>query len=223
MINLLGLDNDVFILGDINADLGPGGGPMASTAINEQGKILMQYLKRWNFLSAHLHLSSSPETSTYESEACCSISTIDHILCPSHVLPSLSSCHVIEEDPSNNSDHVPITCNISTQLPNSPIHCKKSRPNWRKLTVHDLKRSYTSPLEASLSHLPFPSLSDYSSNPHFIDRTLSQLISLMKCTAEKTSPQGVFFPTKHPSGMMSLSWPKKPLTLPTRPRNPDHL
>ena len=46
MINLLGLDNDVFILGDINADLGPGGGPMASTAINEQGKILMQYLKR---------------------------------------------------------------------------------------------------------------------------------------------------------------------------------
>ena len=69
MINLLGLDNDVFILGDINADLGPSGGPMASTAINEQGKILMHYLKRWNFLSAHLHLSSSPEISTYESEA----------------------------------------------------------------------------------------------------------------------------------------------------------
>ena len=46
MINLLSFDNDVFILGDINADLGPGRGPMASTSINEQGKILMQYLKR---------------------------------------------------------------------------------------------------------------------------------------------------------------------------------
>ena len=40
MINLLGYENDVFILGDMNADLGLTGGPMASTHINEQGKIL---------------------------------------------------------------------------------------------------------------------------------------------------------------------------------------
>ena len=92
MINLLGYENDVFILGDMNADLGLSGGPMASTLINEQGKILMQYLKRWNFLSAHLHLSPTLATSTYESGAHGSISTIDHILCPSHVLPSLLSC-----------------------------------------------------------------------------------------------------------------------------------
>ena len=108
MINLLGYENDVFILGDMNADLGLTGGPMASTPINEQGKILRQYLQRWNFLSAHLHLSPTPATSTYESEAHGSISTIDHILCPSHVLQSLSSCHVIKEEPSNNSDHLPI-------------------------------------------------------------------------------------------------------------------
>ena len=136
MINLLGYKNDVFILGDMNADLGLSGGPMASTPTNEQGKIVMQYLKRWNFLSAHLHLSPTPATSTYESEAhgsISSISTIDHILCPSHVLPSLLSCRVIEEEPSNNSDHLPITCQISTHLPNTPIHHKKSslppRPN----------------------------------------------------------------------------------------------
>ena len=122
MINLLGYENDVFILGDMNADLGLSGGPMASTPTNEQGKILMQYLKRWNFLSAHLlHLSPTLATSTYESEAHGSISTIDHILCSSHVLPSLLSCHVIEEEPSNNFDHFPITCQMSTHLPNSPM------------------------------------------------------------------------------------------------------
>ena len=129
IINLFGFDNDVFILGDINADLGLGGGPMASTPINEQGKILMQYLKRWNFLSAHLHLSPTPETSTYESEAHGSISTIDHIIC----LP-------------NNSDHLPITCHISTHLPTSLIHHKKCnpppRPNWRKLTTRVEKILY---------------------------------------------------------------------------------
>ena len=42
MINLLGYENDVFILGDMNTDLGLSGGPMTSTPINEQGKILMQ-------------------------------------------------------------------------------------------------------------------------------------------------------------------------------------
>ena len=175
---------------------------MASTPINEQGKILMQYLKRWNFLSAHLYLSPTPETSTYESEAHGSISTIDHILCPSHVLPSLLTCHVIEEEPSNTSDHLPLTCNISTQLPNSPIHHKKSspppRPNWRKLTTHELRRSYTSPLEASLSHLHFLSPSDYSSNPHFIDRTLSHLVSPMKSTADTNIPSKRFLPHQTP-------------------------
>ena len=105
MINLLGYENDTFILGDMNADFGLTGAPMAFTPINEQGKILRQYLQKWNFLSAHLHLSPTPATSTYESETHGSISTIDHILCPSHVLPSLSSCHV-EEEPSNNSDHL---------------------------------------------------------------------------------------------------------------------
>ena len=128
MINLLGYENDVFILGDMNADLGLTGGPMASTHINEQGKILQKYLQRWNFLSAHLHLSPTPATSTYESEAHGSISTIDHILCPSHVLQSLSSCHVIEEEPSNNSDHLPITCRLNTHLPTSPTHHEKFTP-----------------------------------------------------------------------------------------------
>ena len=206
---------------------------MASTPINEQGKILMQYLKRWNFLSAHLHLSPTPATSTYESEAHGSISTIDHILCPSHVLPSLSSCHVIEEEPSNNSDHLPITCQISTHLPNSPTHHKKSspppRPNWRKLTTHDLKRSYTSPLEASLSHLPLPSLSDYSSNPHLIDRTLSHLISLMKSTADTNIPSKRFFPHQTPEWDDELKLAQKTANNAHKtwrnagkPRNPDH-
>ena len=48
------LDNDVLILGDINADLGLGGGPMASTPLNKQGKTLMQYPKRWNFQKGKL-------------------------------------------------------------------------------------------------------------------------------------------------------------------------
>ncbi len=69
LIGLYGYDNDVIILGDINADPGSCGGPMTCKPSNEQGKILLKYLKRWNFMSAHLHLSPSLATATYESEA----------------------------------------------------------------------------------------------------------------------------------------------------------
>ena len=129
MINLLGYDNDVLILGDINTDLGLGGGPMASTSINEQGKILTQYLKDGTFYLPTFISAPNPATSTYESEAHGSLSTIDHVLCPSHIFPSLSSCHVIEEEPSNNSHHLPLTCQLNTHLPNSPIHRKKNSVN----------------------------------------------------------------------------------------------
>jgi len=50
VIDQLTLDNDVLVLGDLNADPGPLGGPRATTKTNEQGRILMHYLRRWNCL-----------------------------------------------------------------------------------------------------------------------------------------------------------------------------
>ena len=79
-LGLYGLDNDVYILGDLNADLGTEGGPQACTPANEHGRILLRYLRRWKYLSYHLHLSPSQSTHTYESEAHESLSTINHFL-----------------------------------------------------------------------------------------------------------------------------------------------
>ena len=45
-LGLYGLDNDVYILGDLNADLGTEGGPQACTPANEHGRILLQCLHR---------------------------------------------------------------------------------------------------------------------------------------------------------------------------------
>ena len=126
MINLLGYENDVFILGDMNADLGLSGGPMASTPINEQGKILMQYLKRWNFLSAHLHLSPTLATSNLWEW-----SPWLHINNWPHSLPFPCTPHLSYPAVSSRRNHLTtlttflITCQISTHLPNSPIHRKK--------------------------------------------------------------------------------------------------
>jgi hypothetical protein len=55
VLGRLAFDNDVIIMGDLNADPGSEGGPLSSTSSNEQGRILLHYLQRWNFLSVHLH------------------------------------------------------------------------------------------------------------------------------------------------------------------------
>jgi len=116
---------------------------MATTPANKQGRILLQYLNRWNFLSAHIHLSASSIISTDESEAHKSISAIGHILCPSQMLPRFLSCHVIEEEPSNTSYHLPITCLLNADLPQSTAHHQKKpnlppRPNRKQLTSYQL-------------------------------------------------------------------------------------
>ena len=95
--------------------------------------------------------------------------------------------------------------------------------------MHDFKRSYTSPLEASLSHLPFLSLSDYSSNPHLIDRTLSHLISLIKSTADTNITSKCFLPhlTSECDDELKLAQKAannahKAWKNAGKPRNPDH-
>ena len=95
-------------------------------------------------------------------------------------------------------------------------------------TSTTLQRSYIHP-HYRLSQLPFPSLLDYSSNPHLIDRTLSHLFSLMKSIADAN------IPSKHFSSYQTPEWNDE-LKLAQRaannvhkawrnagkPRNPDH-
>ena len=73
VLGRLAFDNGVVIMGDFNADTGSEGGPLSSTPTNEQGRILLRYLQRWNYLSVHLYNEapglSQSVTHTYCSEA----------------------------------------------------------------------------------------------------------------------------------------------------------
>ena len=102
-------------MGDFNADLGLLGGPKACTEVNEQGKIFHRYLR--NFVSTHLRLQTSSLSYTYESEAHSTQSTIDHIICPRHMLPRFQSALSVVDHPLNTSDHHPILAifNIPSQ------------------------------------------------------------------------------------------------------------
>lgn len=54
---------------DMNADPGPAAGPLLSTTCNEQGRILLCYLKAWDYTSAHLTLNTSSKSHTFENHA----------------------------------------------------------------------------------------------------------------------------------------------------------
>ncbi len=177
--------------------------------------------------------SPSLLTYTYESEAHGSVSTIDHILCPSHTLPSFPSSHVMEEEPSNNSDHLPVTCQIDVNLSLPPVHPRQlkppTRPNWTKLTSHELKNAYTTPLEKSLSNFSAPDATDYLSNPQLIDKTLLEISSLMLSTANSNIPQKRFHSRQTPKWDDNLKHVQraangayKTWRAAGRPRNPDH-
>ena len=44
---------------------GSDGGPLSTTPSNEQGRILLRYLAKWELLSVHLHTCSTALTHTY--------------------------------------------------------------------------------------------------------------------------------------------------------------
>lgn len=186
-------DSDVFILGDLNADPGHLGGPNATTSVNEQGRILVRYLSRWNYVSVHLHTCSTPTSHTYTSEAHASCSTIDHILSPVHLLPSFSHCKVRIDEPLNLSDHSPLCAILSCCLDPLAMPTKSNnvpfrRLNWSKLSKEELLKGYTMAAERNLRKLSLPELSSLTSSSSLIDSLLSKVTSTLTATASEHVP-----------------------------------
>ena len=203
IINHLAYDHSVIVLGDLNADPGPDGGPLSTTPANEQGRILLRYLAKWELSSVHLHTCSTPHTHTYTSEAHNSTSTIDHLLAPVHLLPSFSNCCVIEDDPLNLSDHSPVCASLKIYLPSTPIQARQSgstkfRPNWSKLSESELLQGYTEEVESQLASLSLPSLSSLVSTPESIDSLLGEVTSILLSAAQKHIPAKRFLPFVKP-------------------------
>ena len=149
------------ILGDLNADPGSPGGPLSTTRVNEQGRILSQYLSLWNFVSAYLHKSNLSSSHTLESEAHSTVSTIDHILCHQSFLPRFQSASNLPEHSLNTSAsscfNPALLLTASTLRTRSPpqawIHSQKLVPYLQ--TRHTLSLHATSP-STPAQHSPIP-------------------------------------------------------------------
>ena len=181
---------------------------MSLSSPNEQRKILNKYLMRWKFVSTHLHLCSSLPTYTYESEAHASLSTIDHILCPSHMLNKFCSSLPLRDHPLNTSDHFPLSATLflpfhpSPVSPSPPKHPARSSPNWEKLSKDELSGLYTIPVSDQLEVLSHRWSNEYLS-PHHIDHLLSTISDILLSTS-KNIPSKSFQAHKSPGWGPSL-------------------
>ena len=241
-ISLLPPGSDIIIMGDFNADLGQYGGPMSKTEVNEQGKILYQYINRWHFVSVHLHLQSTLPSFTYESDAHGTQSTIDHILCPIHILSKFLSASTVAEEPLNTSDHLPVLAvlkyNCATEsIPSSNIPLPRLRrnstvnsPNWAGTSKEDIRQLYTLPLLQLLSAFlcDLPPLSALALDPNLIDQAFHSLASLLLSSSSRIPPRS-FHPHRKPGWSATLKEASRKCKLryrawvsAGRPRNMSH-
>ena len=181
---------------------------MCNYKVNEQGQILNTYLRRWGYTSCHLHLNTAPSSHTYEADHNGCKSTIDHLLCSERYLPHVQSCYVVDNEPSNTSDHLPLYAEINVPIHHAAPclqHPKQANPNWRKLTNKEIKESYTKSLHCKLMDVSIPSTEACTEDPQVIQEFLENLCSAMKTSDEENLSNKQFKRHKRPGWNRSIN------------------
>ena len=134
-------------------------------------------------------------THTYCSGAHNTISTIDHILSPQHLLSRFSNSSVSEEEPMNFSDHSPVHIQFKCVLQSPSLSAttigtmnKQIKVNWDKLSNDEILDSYTACVESKLSSLTLHDFSELVSNPSLIDTHLEFIVRILLATAFDSIP-----------------------------------
>ena len=100
-------------------------------------KILYDFLTYNDFVAA-VHLHRQKVNYTYFCHENSTYTWIDHIICERRETTKISSCHIIPEEPGNNSDHLPVQLKYSMSLNGIKEHNILSHnsnsweisPNW---------------------------------------------------------------------------------------------
>ena len=159
VLGSLAVSSDIIILGDF-ADPGSQRGPLSTTKLNEQGRILVRFLVNWNLVFTHLHKSYLFSSAYYESEAHATPSTIDHIMCQERLLPPVNSSHPLPDHHLNLSDCLPVITSfrIHHNLPQVPSSVSKSTPSftprdWNSVSEETICSLYSTPLQQRLEDM----------------------------------------------------------------------
>ena len=147
-------DDEMVVLGgDFNGDLGASGGPRGSRPPNRQGEKILRLINEYNFHVTNLDEAAQGPVDTFYGPT--GTSCIDYFMVPRELKDMVSECMVMEEDPLNTSDHLPVRLILNLEK----IPCVASKGfvnrsvNWKKPSYEQIQMLYTNPLEYSVHGL----------------------------------------------------------------------
>ena len=132
------------------------------------------------------------------------------VSCPCRPHPAharFNSCHVLQDLPSNTSDHCPLVAEVRSNVICCPQKQKKNKHplyNWRKLSQKEISESYSKTLCNKLRELNPPSS---TTNPSAIEEYLHSICSAMQKSCEESIPLRCSNISKSQAGTPQLMLP----------------
>jgi len=112
-----------------------------------------------------------------------------------HLMSMMQECSVLDEDPINMSDHLPVcagfVCDLNNLSPADGTNKRSStafKPNWSKLSKQEIQAQYTSMVEDHLSSLSPLAQDVLISTPSLIDQHLKEITEILINTAKASIP-----------------------------------
>ena len=174
----------ITVLGDFNGDIGGAGGNRSSRAATPRGEKVMRFFDRHGLIPLNMRGGATGPVDTYQGNI--NGSTLDYIAVSSIIYNRPYSCCVVDWDPLNTSDHLPVKANVSIDgiVCSKNASSRKGHIKWSRLTPFDKLTKYERVLEPLIGTIA----SDFengSQNNESIDSAFQNLTEVIQRVSEK--------------------------------------
>ena len=174
----LSADSFVFVMGDLNGDLGNSLGDKGLKEPNESGKLLLDFANYFNLCPINLLTICNGPLETYFSHCEKYRSTIDCTFLPDCLQNSILMSKTFDLDIDNTSDHQPVIAKLDFSIPDvmhgqhCPNSTTKQKIHWSNISQETVNVRYVDPLLSDISELNIPS----SIEPTALTETITDLL-----------------------------------------------
>ena len=195
------------VTGDLNGDIGMDGGPRSTKPPTRAGKIILDFIDKYNFIAANLQAEATGSIETFSCHN--GASTIDYVLIPNTYKDIIVTCHTDPDHVLNTSDHYPIQVIMKLRSLPGCVDCPPAKKNirWDKLRPDQVYEVYEGPLANMLRDLTITEHDDAIA-PDEIDLRFDKLVSVLHKAAARV-PRSKYTPHLKPYWSQELTALKK--------------
>ncbi|CAH1787429.1 unnamed protein product, partial [Owenia fusiformis] len=183
-------------MGDFNADFGKNIGTRGAGSISANGVNLLNMCKRSNLTPVDmLPMCQGPDYTFFWDYT--GQSYIDHCILSERLVSKCDCIMVLENDPLNFSDHLPIKVKLLLQegiIPKNQQTSHSTRIAWKKVSEGNL-RDYTEELESLINQYLNPlmsSLDEHTSNNALLEECFDMFTQIIHYAANKHLPKSKY-------------------------------